>query len=123
MASKKENGKPNLKHWLVNKLRRISYQWPPRKEAIKKGRVERGKYRCNICEGIFGPKEIQLDHIIPVIDEEDGFQNWDTYLDRLFCDSEGFQVLCKSCHKYKSEFENIVRRQAKNDKAGNRGDL
>lgn len=109
---------PNLRHFLTNKLRRISYQWPPRKTAIKRARIERGKYKCNICENIFGPKEIQLDHIEPVVGYEDGFIDWNNYLERLFCAEEGFQVLCKPCHEAKTFLENQIRAQVKNDTNG-----
>lgn len=123
MATKKKKGnkekksKPNLRHWLTQKLRRISYQWTPRKEAIKKGRVSRGKYKCSSCEGEnFGPKQIQLDHTIPVIDPHTGFINWDDYIERLFCDEEGFQIMCIECHKWKTHRENDIRSQVKLEK-------
>ncbi len=118
MTSGRKSKTPNLRHWLTNKLRRLSYQWPPRKDAIKKARIERGIYRCNICEGKFGPKQIQLDHIEPVIGYEDGFIDWNNYLDRLFCAEEGFQVLCKPCHEAKTFLENQIRVQVKNDTNG-----
>lgn len=107
---------PNHRHWLTNKLRRLSYQWPPRKQAIVNARVERGVYKCATCEGLFGPKEIQLDHKIPVVDEEIGFVDWNTYIERLFCDVENFQVLCKPCHETKTFFEQEIRKQVKREK-------
>lgn len=113
-SSKKAKVKsPDLKHWLTNKLRRLSYQWPARREAIKKARTERGKYTCNICEGTFGPKEINVDHIIPVIDPHTGFQDWHQYITRLFCEIEGLQICCVNCHKTKTFFEEAVRKQVK----------
>lgn len=122
MASKKtksnkgKKSKPNLQHWLTQKLRRLSYQWGPRKEAIKKGRVSRGKYKCSSCEGThFGPSDIQLDHTIPVIDPHTGFTTWDNYIDRLFCNEDGFSVMCKPCHEAKTFRENVVRRAVKQD--------
>ena|SRR5665213_3139380 len=113
MARKKTQ--PNLRHFLTNKLRRLSYQWPPRREAITRARTERGIYTCNICKGSFGPKEIQLDHINPVVDEEAGFIDWNTYIDRLFCSVEGFQVLCKTCHEAKTFLEQEIRKQVKQE--------
>lgn len=104
-----------MRHWLTNKLRRLSYQWPPRREAIKRARTERGVYKCASCEGSFGPKEIQLDHIKPVVDEEIGFVDWDTYIDRLFCSVDGFQVLCKTCHGAKTYLEQEIRKQVKHE--------
>lgn len=100
---------------MTNKLRRISYQWPPRKEAIRRARVERGSYKCATCEGLFGPKEIQLDHINPVVDEEAGFIDFNTYIDRLFCSTEGFQVLCRTCHDTKTFMEGEIRKQVKRE--------
>ena len=118
----KKQGKPVMRHWLTNKLRRLSYQWPPRREAITRARTERGVYTCNICRGSFGPKEIQLDHIHPVVDEEAGFIDWNTYIDRLFCDVDGFQVLCKTCHDAKTFLEKEIRKQVKHDKRKNEDD-
>lgn len=115
IKSTKRKKTPNLKNFLTNKLRRLSYQWPPRKYAIQNARIERGIYKCNSCEGQFGPKEIQLDHIIPVIDEEVGFVNWDIYIERLFCNEENFQVLCKPCHETKTFFEQEIRKQVKRE--------
>ena len=107
---------PNLRHFLTNKLRRISYTWPPRQEAIKNGRVSRGKYRCSSCGGEnFGPKDIQLDHTIPVIDPHTGFTTWDDYIERLFCEVEGFSIMCIECHKYKTHRENLVRSDVKKE--------
>lgn len=114
--------KPVLKHFLVNKLRRISYQWSPRRQAIVRARVERGQYRCACCDGLFGPKEINVDHIYPVVDEEDGFLDWNTYIDRLFCAVEGYQVLCKTCHGAKTFLEQEIRKQVKREKTKDEDD-
>ncbi len=123
MKPEKEKRKsPHLRNWLTNKLRRLSYQWPPRKEAIKNARIARGEYVCATCEGVFGPKQIQLDHIAPVVNEEDGFIDWEVYITRLFCDVEGFQVLCKECHSAKTFFEQEIRKQVKAEKKGNEDD-
>ena len=107
-----------IKEWLVNKLRRISYQWPARKAALKKARVSRGKYRCKACEEegrdvLYGPKDIQVDHTDPVISVDTGFIDWNTYVKRLFCLEDNFQILCKDCHKIKTFFENELRRDTK----------
>ncbi len=107
----------NLQQWLLHKLRRISYQFPERKEVLANARVSRGKYTCAICKGSnFGPKEIQLDHILPVISPHDGFVDWNTYIERLFCSADGWQVCCRVCHGYKTTQENSIRSQTKKDK-------
>lgn len=123
MKSSGGKSKPIMRHWLTNKLRRLSYQWPPRKEAIRNARVERGRYKCASCDNIFGPKEIQLDHKIPVVDEEIGFVDWNTYIERLFCDESNFQVLCKPCHESKTFFEQEIRKQVKREKVDQEEDI
>lgn len=106
----------NLQHWLVQKIRRISYQFPSRKEAIKKARVARGQYKCAQCGGIFKHGEFQLDHVDPVIDPHTGFTNWDDFINRMFCDVDGWQILCKeTCHKYKTQRENEIRKLIKKE--------
>src|ERR1700675_2740380 len=97
-------------------LRRLSYKFPPRSEALRLARIERGKYKCESCSEIFGPKEIDVDHRAPVIDPEKGFQNWNIYIKRLFCAVDGYSILCKECHKAKSFLENEIRREVKNEK-------
>lgn len=106
----------SLKTWLIPKLRRLSYMWPPRNEAKKLARVERGKYKCAICNNIFGPKEVVLDHINPVISVEEGFTNLGNYVESLFCDISGFQVLCLSDHENKTIKEDILREKNKSKK-------
>lgn len=124
MAKRKSKKKSfNLQHWLVQKIRRISYQFPPRQAAIKRGRVARGKYRCALCLGEnFGPKEIQLDHIEPVINPHEGFTDWNDYIARLFVDVDGWQICCLACHKIKSSYENEIRKQIKQENKKDEGD-
>jgi len=108
---------PNIKSFLINQLRRVSFKWKPRGEAMKAARVARGKYECNICKEIFGNKEIVLDHIQPVV-PVDGWDNWDGYIERLFCQIEGYQCICKICHDNKTEEENKQRVENRKDKRG-----
>jgi 5-methylcytosine-specific restriction endonuclease McrA len=102
----------NLKTWLIPKLRRISYMWPARNEAKRLARVERGKYKCKKCSQIFGPKEVVLDHINPVVPLT-GFENLGNFVESLFCKVEGFQVLCEKCHDKKTDKEDKKREKLK----------
>lgn len=125
--SKKANTKRpdgiNLQHYLINKLRRISYAWPPRKEAIKKARVARGKYKCSSCGGEeFGPKDIQADHTIPVVDVHTGFTDFNSYIERLFCGVDGYSIMCRPCHAAKTFMENAVRTEVRHEKDKGIGD-
>jgi hypothetical protein len=90
-------------------LRKLSQRWPPKHEVMKKARIERGVYKCvgykkrwhkvRHKDGVF------VDHIIPVIDPKKGFVSWDDTIERLFCEEEGLQVLCKECHDRKTADE------------------
>lgn len=107
--------KINLKTWLISKLRRINVYWPYRSEALKKARIERGLYKCNMCQSSYSRSEIVLDHVIPVIDIKEGFTTWDDYIPRLFCETDNFQVLCKKCHTIKCDIENKMRKKNKKE--------
>lgn len=118
--TKRKRKEINLKVWLVPKLRRLSFMWPARKAAKTAARVSRGKYRCAHCEQegrdkLYGPKEINVDHIDPVISETEGFLGWDVYINRLFCEKAGFQILCKEHHEIKTFLENELRKSMKDE--------
>jgi len=70
----------------------------------KSGR-EAKHYRCNGCAKEFTSKDVQVDHIKPIIDPLVGFTTWDDYINRLFCEKENLQVLCVDCHKIKTAQE------------------
>lgn len=113
--------------FIKSALRAASSRWPPKFEAInnayigKKINTKSGReakhYKCNCCWGEFPASEIQVDHIQPVIDPFVGFISWDEVVKRMFCEVEGFQVVCKACHKEKT---NVERRQAKERKDNER---
>ncbi len=108
-----------LKARIIAALRKISAQSDNRKkclDAVKTrdlvGNFKNGnpkylnQYRCKMCANKFKSTEVQVDHIIPVIDPTAGFENWNKYMSRLFCDIENLQVLCKPCHVIKTNREN-----------------
>lgn len=100
---------PKLQAFIIATLRKASYRHKPRQEALKKARVSRGNYKCNLCgRKDCGRKEINLDHIQPVIPLT-GFTTFDDFIARLFCEEDGYQVLCLSCHKLKTKAENEKR--------------
>jgi hypothetical protein len=97
-------------------LRRASFHWKARDEALKLSRVDRGKYKCAMCDGIFPRQDVELDHIHPVVDPRTGFTTFDDYINRLFCDAEGFQVICEPCHDAKTLIEDELREAFKTPK-------
>lgn len=97
-------------NFVKNTLRRASYRWPPRDEAIRLARVARGFYKCSHCEvDTFKRQDVELDHIEPVIPIKGGFTTWDEYITRLFPQANGYQVLCKTCHGAKTMIEDTLR--------------
>jgi 5-methylcytosine-specific restriction endonuclease McrA len=115
-----QNDPVNLKKWLVKKLRRISMYWPESNRALDDAKVsiEIGKwkngnpkygvfYRCKMCKSdkVYSRAEVQVDHINEVAGET-GFTNWDDYITALFCNRDGFQILCKAHHKEKTDAYN-----------------
>jgi 5-methylcytosine-specific restriction endonuclease McrA len=50
-----------------------------------------------------------MDHKIPVVDPQEGFTTWDSYINRMFCPEENFQVLCSPCHDTKTKSEDHIR--------------
>jgi hypothetical protein len=123
----------SFKEWLTWTLRKASYRWPPRQQALRSAQVTveahirnpgetvtgrvRNFYRCRICKLVFSRKGVSIDHIEPVVDPERGWQGWDEYLKRMFCPKEGFQIICQKDHDKKTLKETRVRVIAKRVRA------
>jgi len=68
---------------------------------------------CKSHHGVMSKeKDCQVDHIEPVKDVETTNQSWDVYRERLFIKPEQTQILCKPCHKKKTQEENARRKHA-----------
>lgn len=104
-----------FKNFVIATLRRGTYRWYARTQALVNARISRGVYKCNMCEDQFGRKEIQIDHINPVIPLE-GWDSWDGYIARMYCGPEGLSILCKPCHKTKTFLENELRKDYREEK-------
>jgi len=68
-------------------------------------------YKCAKCKEHFVATDVQVDHVLPVVDPKVGFIGWDSFIDRIFCEIENLQVLCKPCHKVKTEEEKAERKK------------
>lgn len=66
-------------------------------------------YRCEMCGEEYTSKDMQVDHIKPVVDPTKGFETWDKFIDRLYCEGSNLQALCKGCHSQKTKAEKGVR--------------
>lgn len=100
-----------LKKFLIPKLRSASYRWPARSEAIKRARKSRGIYQCEMCGTEMKNKEFICDHKEPVVPLTgwDG-KDWTQYVTRMFCKSDNFQIICKSCSTIKTDTEVQLRK-------------
>lgn len=108
--------------YIKGALRKVSMYWKPAKEATDAARVSRGVYECAACskhvpasvKATTGKKagkrvrNFHVDHIEPVIDPEKGFVGWDDLIERMFCEVDGFQILCGDCHAEKTAAENAI---------------
>jgi hypothetical protein len=92
-------------NYIKSALRRTWGRSKQRQSALYNAKVAYGQYRCAKCCKIYRRKEIEVDHIIAV----GKFKDFDTYIERLFCDSSKLAVLCKDCHKKKTKIDNKKR--------------
>lgn len=76
----------------------------------------RNEYRCSSCKDTFPITGVFVDHIESVVplDWVPGDWDWNVIDKRLFCPIDGLQVLCKKCHKEKTDEENRERRENRN---------
>ena len=104
------------KTWIMASLRRAGYRWPEKAQAERDARVDRGLYKCAMCGESFKSKEYAIDHIEPVVPHTGfplhpitGGPDWTIIIERMFCDKEGFQILCLVDHDLKSSIEDKLR--------------
>jgi hypothetical protein len=143
MAKKKKAPKtlptPDIvkKRMIKGAIRRVFRQSSEVRECLNRARVElppktlkngelgkknQVRYTCAKCKQLFSQKNVQVDHINPVIElhlSEDEV-NIDYMATRIWCDIDNLQVLCstkmkmlpigeKSCHSLKTGEENYIR--------------
>lgn len=106
--------------FITSALRGASSRWGPKSTAKGNARVRRGFYLCAEC-GKEGPATLKplegrkrrrnnacVDHIEPVVDPAVGKTTWDEYIERMFVEVEGYQVLCYDCHSKKTKEESAI---------------
>lgn len=116
--------KSDIDAFVKKHLRRVSVRWPGRAATVKAARVDRGKYKCEMCEKVVRPGEYEIDHKSPVIPLDGKIMrvndkkrlDLNVYVDRLFVGPEGMSCLCTQCHSTKTEKENLMREYYKKEK-------
>jgi hypothetical protein len=109
------------KSFIISALRGAHSKWGVKADVKKSARVSTGKYLCACC-GTVGPATLPpdkgqsrrknnaaVDHIDPVVCPKDGFIDWNTYINRMFLEEDGYQVLCWACHGVKTRDERELR--------------
>ena len=103
--------------FIKNNLRSATRKWQPIQDVKKKANVSRGLYECAGCKQHVPPTikqgrrrvtNIFVDHIDPIVDPKTGFIDWDTYINRMFCEEDNLQLLCGPCHDEKSMKERAL---------------
>jgi len=103
--------------FITSLLRQGTRRWGPLQEVKKEANVTRGVYECAECKEHIPPtvregrKRVQnifVDHIEPIVNPEVGFTTWDEYINRIFCEKDNLQLLCKPCHDVKSLEERAI---------------
>lgn len=105
--------------FIKSALRSASVKWPPRYQVLNEAKLGKrvnpktGRlaehYKCAKCLQAFPGKEVQVNHITPVV-LPSGFDSWDEVIKRMFCEKSGLEVLCITCHKSVTDEENKERR-------------
>ena len=93
-------------------LRQKSRWWKPITQCKLKARRpykgpnkrQKFEYQCKQCQQWFPDKQVNVDHITPAgtlrcANDLPGF------VERLFCEIDGLQVLCSKCHDKKTKQE------------------
>jgi 5-methylcytosine-specific restriction endonuclease McrA len=103
--------------FITSTLRSGFRRWPPKWHCRDKARLGKRKnkstgreamhFECANCKKAFPEKQIQVDHIKPI----GTCDTWDEFVERLFCEVDNLQVLCKPCHKKKTKIDNQTNRK------------
>jgi hypothetical protein len=90
-------------------LRSAFQKWGPKHEAKKIAKRGYNQYECAHCGEIYGNKDTEVDHIQPAGSLKT-YEDLPSFVERMFCEVDGFQVLCKTCHQVKTNEERKARK-------------
>jgi 5-methylcytosine-specific restriction endonuclease McrA len=93
-------------------LRAKSRWWKPTLIALEKAKRKslsenkrlKWEYKCAKCKKWFKRASVQVDHIVPAGTLKSA-HDLPLFVEKLFCEAEGLQVLCCECHKTKTNEE------------------
>lgn len=84
----------------------VKHQFLKSKQLPYTGSDKRTKfeYECEACHSIFKGKDVQVDHIEPA-GSLLKYEDLPAFVERLLCEADNLQLLCKECHKKKTAEE------------------
>ena len=90
-------------------VRRMSLAWPPRRDALKRGRRpyvgpnkrQKWEHQCALCGGWFAAKQIEIDHIEPC-GELRSLDDLPRFVAVLLSEPDNFRVTCTTCNQSRS---------------------
>lgn len=96
--------------FIKSALRQKSRWWKPIREVKLAARRPsqsnnarlKWEFQCKACSGWFPDKEISVDHITPVGSLKCP-EDLPGVVSRMFCEKEGLQCLCDTCHGKKTK--------------------
>jgi 5-methylcytosine-specific restriction endonuclease McrA len=99
-------------------LRNKSRFWKPSAQCVQNAKrkyvgpnkKQKFEYQCNSCKKYFKRQDVNVDHIIPVGTLKSA-QDLPGFVERLFCEVKGLQLLCKKCHDAKTKKDNLKTRK------------
>ena len=118
----------NRQATIFSALRRAHRNSPEYREALLLAKEEyfitckngnqarRVRFKCKNCTEKKSRKLVKVDHRDPVV-ALTGFTTLDSFADRLFCGVGGLDILCDTCHKYKTKIENRERKRIKDERS------
>lgn len=110
---------PRFFSFVRSALRRAYTRWPPNYAARRDARSpycgpnkrQQWQYKCAICNGLFMQKETQVDHKIECGSLR-AFEDLPGFVERLFCEKDGLQVVCRPCHQIKTNQQRQLKNQS-----------
>jgi 5-methylcytosine-specific restriction endonuclease McrA len=95
-------------------LRRAWSKYPVKYQALNAARRPsqledkrtKWEYQCNCCNEWFKSVDVQVDHIQSAGTLTE-YEHLPAFVERLFCEVDNLQVLCKPCHKAKTAEERL----------------
>ena len=114
MGRKRGSKYPWYHKYIIQRINQVWGWCPERRKA--KARATTGKdargnelFRCELCQ-VAGLRrtDVEIDHKVPRVNPL-GWDGYDNFIVRTFAPASELQILCKPCHKRKSEGENAAR--------------